>query len=118
MATAELTVLSTGKTYTVDLDRISYEEMEHVEDALDITVAELQTKLQRGSIKAAKIILWIAMRRDDPKIGFDDVPFEIYDIEAEMTGAEPEEVKPNRAARRAAARPKAEKSSPSEDSTT
>lgn len=106
----KLEIPSTNSHYEIDPDKLSYAEIETMETDLDITWGELGIGLNRFSVKAVKVLLWICMRRENPNVTWNDVEFDPSDFAfvPPETGDEPT---PNRAQRRASSRPKAGESS-------
>lgn len=101
MATVKLSIPSVGKTYEIDPDTLSYDEIEQVEEQVDLTWGELAVGLGRFSVKAVKVLLWIAMRRENPRLMFREVAFDPRDFSYTPPDDSAEAPHPNRAARRA-----------------
>lgn len=54
-------------------DDLPYEDAERLEDLLDCTFDEFKGKVVRGGLKARRALLWLLLRRDNPKLRFSDV---------------------------------------------
>lgn len=79
------------KTYTFIRDRMMNVEAIAIERATGLTLLEVRDGLMSLSMTAVTAILWILRRREEPGLQFEDVNFELGDIEVELPDEEPEE---------------------------
>ncbi len=64
-----------------EFDSIKDDEAIAIEDLLGIPWLEYLNKLNAGSIKAQKALVWLMQRRDNPELKFEDVSYEIAKFE-------------------------------------
>lgn len=61
------------RTWSYKPSDLPYEDAERLEDLLDITFEEFRAKVVRGGLKARRALLWLLLRRENPKLRFTDV---------------------------------------------
>jgi hypothetical protein len=61
------------RTWTYAPDDLPYAEAEQLEDVLAITFDEFKGRVIAGGAKARRALLWVLLRRDNPKLRFSDV---------------------------------------------
>ncbi len=64
---------SDPRTWEIDPNDLTIGETKALERVLDKTMVEFGALLERGSFTATSALLWIARRRDEPKLRIDDL---------------------------------------------
>ncbi len=64
---------SEPQTWEIDPNDLTIGETKALERVLDATMVEFGALLERGSFTATSVLLWIARRRDEPKLRIDDL---------------------------------------------
>lgn len=82
------------KLFELDESTITYAEAEAVEEVCGLPFALVGAQVMMGSLKPQRAIAWIAMKRHDPKLKFDDLqsmPIEsiVWNFESEVGEEEP-----------------------------
>jgi hypothetical protein len=96
------TVVSDGKTYTLpEFDDLYAREIIAIESALGVPVEKIDSVSNTLSLTA---LLWIARRREEPSLKFDDVDFRVSDISGDDDEDETEAEKPTPPKKRAASK--------------
>jgi len=85
MAVKQINLTVDGKTYddwgarTIGLD-----EGEDIERVFGGTFTELTAALQRGSVRALRVVAWSLLKRDNPDLRYEDVKLPISAISADV----------------------------------
>jgi hypothetical protein len=81
------------RTWEIDPNDLTIGETVALERVLDATMVEFGGLLERGSFTATRALLWIARRRDEPKLRIDDLD-DIHWSELVAEVEEPDEDQP------------------------
>lgn len=74
--------------YHFDQDAINNMEAEAVERETGLTWGEFGDRLLKGSVLAARALLWMLQRRQHPTLRFADVRFQLSEVDVDMEEAE------------------------------
>lgn len=97
---ALITFFTDKDDLVIDTDRISYEELEAIEEQTDRTWGEWSMGLEKVRIKDVRILFWLAKRRIEAELRFDDCEFDPASVEIGIASSPPK----NREQRRASAK--------------
>lgn len=81
------------KVWQYQQSELSSREAEDVEEATGMLFAEWQMKVLQGSMRARRGLLWMLLKRDDPKLRFDDVAFRVDELEVDWDAQEKKRVR-------------------------
>lgn len=70
-----------SKSWPIEPDEMDSLTIEAIEDATDWTFAEWADRLERGSVKALRALLWVFLRESSPDLPFDSVVFKPAEID-------------------------------------
>lgn len=74
--------------YTFDGERMLNVEIMAIEKATNLTAAEWQDALSRGSMLAATALVWVIRKREEPTLAFDQVEFPAATLEIDLSDDE------------------------------
>lgn len=84
----------TKQTWPYEPDDLPYAEAELIEDALDCTFAVFKVAALKGGARAKRALLWVLLRRENPKLRFSDVqPKRVGEVVVEYDVAEIEQMR-------------------------
>jgi hypothetical protein len=87
-----------GRVFEIDRDlRFTNVEAMAMEKVTGWDLAEIEAKLNGGSVMAITAFVWVAAKRHEPTLRFTEVEFdmtELEQIQAEMAAEDPEAVDP------------------------
>lgn len=72
--------------YEIDPTAISNTEAILLEENTGLTLVEMADALDRGSAKAITGLVWLAWRRKDPTLLYEDVTFPMGDVDVNYVG--------------------------------
>lgn len=72
------------KEYTFRPGELSNFEAEAIEDRTDWNWEEFAAKFMNGNMRAYRAALWTCLRRENPRIKYDDVSFRVDEIDVDL----------------------------------
>jgi hypothetical protein len=71
-----------GTEYEYDLDKMLNVEAIAIERATGMTYPQFGAQFYTGSVLAITALIWVIRKRQDPKLRFDEVVFEVATFES------------------------------------
>jgi len=62
-----------GKDYEFEEEEITFREAEALEEQTGLTMKEVFSELKDGASRALRAIVWLAVRRTDGELAYDDL---------------------------------------------